>query len=132
MLLHRFVTIQLFHFTVQPFWPIGTGIGRGFLGAFDAVWMMKRFSAGDDPIEVLKEREAIMTVLPYSFAATSPREIAKYTIDPRTRYANFDALAPAGDISHLYDSDDPSVVRKVEDTATDSSPISNGPTTLGE
>ena len=101
------------YINLQPFWPVGTGIGRGFLGAFDAAWMMKRFSAGDNPIEIITEREAILTLLPYSSSTSSPRDIAKYTIDPRTRYANLDSLEPAGDVTHLFDSDDPSVAGKV-------------------
>lgn len=115
---------------MQPFWPIGTGIGRGFLGAFDAAWMMKRFSAGVDPIDLLKEREAIMTILPYSFASTSPKDIAKYTIDPRTRYRNYDSLVPAGDVSNLYDSDDPSVLSSVQGAA-ESKTGSDAPNEIG-
>ena len=90
-------------YTLQPFWPEGTGIGRGFLGAFDAAWMMKRFLAGVDPVELLKEREAGMTVLPHCSTTSIQKDSAKFTIDPRTRYKNFDTLSPAGDVSHLYD-----------------------------
>merc|ERR1712157_501322 len=28
---------------LNPFWPMGTGIGRGFQGAFDAAWLCKTF-----------------------------------------------------------------------------------------
>ena len=27
---------------LEPFWPTGTGIARGFLGGLDAVWMMRQ------------------------------------------------------------------------------------------
>lgn len=42
--------------TLQPFWPLGTGVARGFLAAFDAAWMVKRWAEGAEPLEVLAER----------------------------------------------------------------------------
>lgn len=42
--------------TLQPFWPLGTGVARGFLAAFDAAWMVKRWAEGTGPLEVLAER----------------------------------------------------------------------------
>lgn len=66
---------------------------------------MQRFSAGVDPIEVLKEREAILTLLPQTSPGMLQRDIGKYTIDPRTRYKNVSGLVPPGDVSHLYDTD---------------------------
>nr|XP_058163242.1 F-actin-monooxygenase MICAL1 isoform X8 [Dasypus novemcinctus] len=42
---------------VEPFWPLGTGVARGFLAAFDAAWMVKRWAEGTGPLEVLAERE---------------------------------------------------------------------------
>jgi len=41
---------------LQPFWPLGTGVARGFLAAFDAAWMVKRWAEGAGPLEVLAER----------------------------------------------------------------------------
>lgn len=43
-------------FSPQPFWPLGTGVARGFLAAFDAAWMVRRWAAGTPPLEVLAER----------------------------------------------------------------------------
>lgn len=43
-------------FSSQPFWPLGTGVARGFLAAFDAAWMVRRWAAGTPPLEVLAER----------------------------------------------------------------------------
>lgn len=43
-------------FPSQPFWPLGTGVARGFLAAFDAAWMVRRWAAGTPPLEVLAER----------------------------------------------------------------------------
>ena len=71
---------------------------------------MKRFSAGVDPIEVLKEREAILTLLPQISSSMLQRDTVKYSIDLRTRYKNVSGLVPPGDVSHLYDTDSSSNV----------------------
>ncbi|XP_023968063.1 F-actin-monooxygenase MICAL1 isoform X2 [Chrysemys picta bellii] len=42
---------------VEPFWPLGTGVARGFLAAFDAAWMVKRWAAGTAPLDLLAERD---------------------------------------------------------------------------
>ena len=57
----------------QPFWPTGTGCARGFLGAFDAAWMLKRLCVGVSPLELLEEREAIYYLLPQ----TTPERLQK-------------------------------------------------------
>ena len=66
---------------------------------------MKGFSAGVDPIDLLKEREAILTLLPQTSPGMLQRDISKYTIDPRTRYKNVGGLMPLGDVTYLYDTD---------------------------
>lgn len=48
--------VPLSPFSPQPFWPLGTGVARGFLAAFDAAWMVRRWVAGTPPLEVLAER----------------------------------------------------------------------------
>lgn len=40
----------------QPFWPMGTGIARGFLAAMDSGWMVRSWAQGKTPLEVLAER----------------------------------------------------------------------------
>lgn len=87
---------------VQPFWPTGTGGARGFLGTFDAAWMMKRFAANEDPLELLKEREAIYLLLPN---IVIEKNHAEYTIDPATRYLTsaLRGLVPRVDVTSLYD-----------------------------
>ena len=81
---------------------------------------MKRFSAGVDPIELLKEREAIFTLLPQTSPGMLQRDITKYTIDPRTRYKNVGGLVPPGDVTHLYDNDSSSkVVNSPMETSDD-------------
>lgn len=54
----HWILIELFPIppTLQPFWPLGTGVARGFLAAFDAAWMVKRWAEGAKPLEVLAER----------------------------------------------------------------------------
>ena len=42
--------------SLQPFWPIGTGIGRGFLAALDSAWMVRSWSQGNAPLDVLAAR----------------------------------------------------------------------------
>ena len=82
---------------------------------------MKRFSAGVDPIELLKEREAILTLLPQTSPGVLQRDVSKYTIDPRTRYKNVGGLVPPGDVSHLYDCDDTNVANEVKSSMKTSS-----------
>ena len=90
---------------------------------------MKRFSAGVDPIDLLKEREGILTLLPQTSPAVLQKQVAKYTIDPKTRYKNVSSLVPAGDVSHLYDQDDsvhPSVENSEETRHLDSHLVLEG------
>ena len=90
---------------------------------------MKRFSAGVDPIELLKEREAILTLLPQTSPGMLQKDIGKYTIDPRTRYKNVGGLLPPGDVSHLYDtgsSTSPDVINSPRRLSSDVIPTELG------
>jgi len=49
---------------LEPFWPQGTGAARGFLGAIVAVWMFGGFCFGQDPLDLLQERESVFGLLP--------------------------------------------------------------------
>ena len=71
---------------MQPFWPTGSGCGRGFLGAFDAAWMLKRFCGGTPPLELVEEREALFYLLPQTTPERLAKNLTGYTIDPKTRY----------------------------------------------
>lgn len=44
---------------VEPFWPLGTGIARGFLAAFDTAWMVRSWGLGTPHLKVLAERERV-------------------------------------------------------------------------
>lgn len=41
---------------LQPFWPMGTGVARGFLAALDSAWMIRSWAQGRAPLDVLAER----------------------------------------------------------------------------
>ena len=66
--------------------------------------MLKRFASGDDSIDLLKEREAILTLLPQISPGFLRKDIKRYTVDPSTRYYNV-KLLPIPQVSHLFDTD---------------------------
>ncbi|XP_061628515.1 F-actin-monooxygenase mical2b isoform X2 [Phyllopteryx taeniolatus] len=76
---------------LEPFWPMGTGCARGFLGAFDTAWMVKAFAQGKNPLEILAERESIYRLLPQTTTENISKNFDQYTIDPATRYPNLNS-----------------------------------------
>uniref|UniRef100_A0A8C8S2E7 Molecule interacting with CasL protein 1 n=1 Tax=Pelusios castaneus TaxID=367368 RepID=A0A8C8S2E7_9SAUR len=78
---------------VEPFWPLGTGVARGFLAAFDTAWMVKRWAAGTSPLDVLAERESIYQQLSQTSPDNTNKNISQYSIDPTTRYPNINLKA---------------------------------------
>ncbi|KAF6115029.1 microtubule associated monooxygenase, calponin and LIM domain containing 1 [Phyllostomus discolor] len=89
---------------VEPFWPLGTGVARGFLAAFDAAWMVKRWAEGAKPLEVLAERESLYQLLSQTSPENMHRNVAQYGLDPATRYPNLNlqAVSP-NQVRDLYD-----------------------------
>ncbi|XP_068275253.1 F-actin-monooxygenase MICAL1 isoform X1 [Nyctibius grandis] len=88
---------------VEPFWPLGTGVARGFLAAFDAAWMVRRWAAGTPPLEVLAERESIYQHLSQTSPDNTNKNISQYSIDPATRYPNINLQAiKASQVRDLY------------------------------
>ncbi|XP_030147784.4 F-actin-monooxygenase MICAL1 isoform X4 [Taeniopygia guttata] len=88
---------------VEPFWPLGTGVARGFLAAFDAAWMVRRWAAGTAPLEVLAERESIYQRLSQTSPDNTNKNISQYSIDPATRYPNINLQAiKASQVRDLY------------------------------
>ncbi|XP_051495129.1 F-actin-monooxygenase MICAL1 isoform X2 [Apus apus] len=88
---------------VEPFWPLGTGVARGFLAAFDAAWMVRRWAAGTPPLEVLAERESIYQHLSQTSPDNTNKNISQYSIDPATRYPNINLQAiKAHQVRDLY------------------------------
>ena len=94
---------------LEPFWPTGTGIARGFLGAFDAVWMVRQWASGDmSPIEIMEERESILKMLPQTTPENITKDFKNITIIPKTRYPNLPKhLFSSQQVRHLYSSDTP-------------------------
>ncbi|CAM4682151.1 unnamed protein product [Lepidochelys olivacea] len=78
---------------VEPFWPLGTGVARGFLAAFDTAWMVKRWAAGTSPLDLLAERESIYQQLSQTSPDNTNKNTSQYSIDPTTRYRNINLQA---------------------------------------
>uniref|UniRef100_A0A8C7QM70 Molecule interacting with CasL protein 1 n=1 Tax=Oncorhynchus mykiss TaxID=8022 RepID=A0A8C7QM70_ONCMY len=70
----------------QPFWPLGTGIARGFLAAFDTAWMVRSWGKGRPHMEVLAERESIYQLLSQTTPENTSKKYSAFSIDPATRY----------------------------------------------
>ncbi|XP_066439654.1 F-actin-monooxygenase MICAL2 isoform X3 [Eleutherodactylus coqui] len=88
---------------LEPFWPMGTGCARGFLAAFDTAWMVKSWSQGISPLELLAERESIYRLLPQTTPENISKNFDQYTIDPGTRYPNLNSsCVRAHQVKHLY------------------------------
>jgi len=94
---------------LEPFWPTGTGIARGFLGAFDTVWAMRQFAAGDmSATEIMAEREAILKLLPQTTQENITKDFKNMSIIPTSRYPNLPKhLYSTMQVGHLYNSDKP-------------------------
>ncbi|XP_056674637.1 F-actin-monooxygenase MICAL1 isoform X2 [Monodelphis domestica] len=89
---------------VEPFWPLGTGVARGFLAAFDAAWTVKLWAKGTQPLEVLAERESLYQLLSQTSPENMHRNITQYTLDPASRYPNLNlrSVTPQ-QVRDLYD-----------------------------
>ncbi|NWX88274.1 MICA3 monooxygenase, partial [Nothoprocta pentlandii] len=90
---------------LEPFWPMGTGIARGFLAAMDSAWMVRSWSLGASPLEVLAE--SIYRLLPQTTPENVSKNFSHYSIDPATRYPNINVnfLRPQ-QVRHLYNTGD--------------------------
>ncbi|XP_078276581.1 F-actin-monooxygenase mical1-like isoform X1 [Rhinoraja longicauda] len=89
---------------VEPFWPLGTGIARGFLAAFDAAWSVRKWSKGIAPVEILAERESIYQLLSQTTPDNTSKKISQYSIDPLTRYRHLNlSYFKPHQVQHLYD-----------------------------
>ncbi|XP_067347194.1 protein-methionine sulfoxide oxidase mical3b isoform X4 [Channa argus] len=77
---------------LEPFWPMGTGIARGFLAALDSAWMIKRWAQGGAPLDVLAERESLYRLLPQTTSENMQKNINLFSVNPATRYLNISPL----------------------------------------
>ncbi|XP_035704208.1 F-actin-monooxygenase MICAL2 isoform X2 [Folsomia candida] len=93
---------------LEPFWPLGLGISRGFLASYDAAWMIRSWGKGRASVcEVLAERESIYRMLPQTTHENLNKDYDKYSIDPSSRYTkiNFNSVG-ARQVRNLFDSDE--------------------------
>ncbi|KAF7650434.1 hypothetical protein LDENG_00126280 [Lucifuga dentata] len=89
---------------LEPFWPMGTGVARGFLAALDSAWMIRCWALGGAAVDVLAERESLYRLLPQTTPENMHKNIRVYTVDPATRYANAQPLlTTAAQVRHLVD-----------------------------
>ncbi|KAJ8372805.1 hypothetical protein AAFF_G00276600 [Aldrovandia affinis] len=92
---------------VEPFWPLGTGIARGFLAALDAAWMVRQWGLGVPHMEVMAERESIYQLLSQTTPENTSKNHSLYSIDPATRYPNVNLTSiKPNQVQHLYDFED--------------------------
>ncbi|XP_041655713.1 F-actin-monooxygenase mical1 [Cheilinus undulatus] len=91
---------------VEPFWPLGTGIARGFLAAFDTAWMVRSWGMGVPHLKVLAERESIYQILSQTTPENTSKNYSQYSINPKTRYTSVNLSAiHSNQVQHLYDAD---------------------------
>lgn len=94
---------------LEPFWPTGTGIARGFLAALDTAWACKRFSEQKTErncLELLCERESIYQLLSQTTHDNLNKNYQEYTIDPSSRYVNLNwnlKMFNENQVKHLFD-----------------------------
>ncbi|KAM3872130.1 F-actin-monooxygenase mical1 [Diretmus argenteus] len=100
---------------VEPFWPLGTGIARGFLASFDAVWMVRSWGMGVPHLKVLAERESIYQLLSQTTPDNTSKNYAGYSIDPSTRYQHINLSSiKTSQVQHLYDVDKSNPPSKIQ------------------
>ncbi|GAA6235065.1 protein-methionine sulfoxide oxidase mical3a-like [Lates japonicus] len=89
---------------LEPFWPMGTGVARGFLAALDSAWMIRSWAQGGAPLDVLADRENLYRLLPQTTPENMQKNISLFSVDPTTRYLNVNPLTitPA-QVRHLVD-----------------------------
>ncbi|KAK6314998.1 hypothetical protein J4Q44_G00145270 [Coregonus suidteri] len=87
---------------LEPFWPMGTGIARGFLAALDSAWMVRSWAQGLAPLDLLAERESLYRLLPQTTPEKANKNFGQYTVDPATRYPNINPqLITPAQVGHL-------------------------------
>ncbi|XP_016386292.1 protein-methionine sulfoxide oxidase mical3a [Sinocyclocheilus rhinocerous] len=101
---HKLLVALVGDSLLEPFWPMGTGIARGFLAAMDAAWMVRSWAHGSSPLEVLAERESIYRLLPQTTPENVSKNFSQYSVDPTTRYPNISLhKVRPNQVRHLLD-----------------------------
>ncbi|XP_052386949.1 protein-methionine sulfoxide oxidase mical3a isoform X19 [Carassius gibelio] len=102
---HKLLVALVGDSLLEPFWPMGTGIARGFLAGMDAAWMVRSWAQGSSPLEVLAERESIYRLLPQTTPENVSKNFSQYSVDPTTRYPNISLhQVRPNQVRHLLDS----------------------------
>ncbi|XP_028150105.1 F-actin-monooxygenase Mical isoform X7 [Diabrotica virgifera virgifera] len=118
---YRLLKILVGDSLLEPFWPTGSGCARGFLSSLDAAWAIRSWSLGvASSLEVLAERESIYRLL----AQTTPDNLNKdwksYTLDPATRYPNFNkTVVLSHHVLALFDTDNPASIERMKRTSNE-------------
>ncbi|XP_072310082.1 protein-methionine sulfoxide oxidase mical3b isoform X2 [Eucyclogobius newberryi] len=87
---------------LEPFWPMGTGIARGFLAGLDTAWMIRSWAKGGALLDVLAMRESLYRVLPQTTPENMQKNFSLHTLNPTTRYANVNTqLITPAQVRHL-------------------------------
>ncbi|KAM4734456.1 protein-methionine sulfoxide oxidase mical3a isoform 19-T22 [Anableps anableps] len=121
---HKLLVALVGDSLLEPFWPMGTGIARGFLAAMDSGWMVKSWAQGKTPLEVLAERESIYRLLPQTTPENVSKNFSQYSVDPTTRYPNISLnfLRPS-QVRHLFDTGEGREIRiEIENVINSSTP----------
>ncbi|XP_058501714.1 protein-methionine sulfoxide oxidase mical3a isoform X22 [Solea solea] len=121
---HKLLVALVGDSLLEPFWPMGTGIARGFLAAMDSGWMVKSWAQGKTPLEVLAERESIYRLLPQTTPENVSKNFNQYSVDPTTRYPNISLnfLKPS-QVRHLVDTGESREMRiEIENVINSSTP----------
>ncbi|XP_053506001.1 protein-methionine sulfoxide oxidase mical3b [Ictalurus furcatus] len=104
---HRLLVALVGDSLLEPFWPMGTGIARGFLAAMDTAWMVRSWGMRLEPLDVLAERESVYRLLPQTTPENVSKNYSQYSLDPGTRYPNLNTQAiNASQVCHLIDTDE--------------------------
>ena len=81
---------------MEPFWPEGLGVNRGFLSALDAVWLLTNFHRTGHTTDVnlaLSKRAELLEKLRQLSAFTKDNllkpEFGNYALLPSSRYKLF-------------------------------------------
>ncbi|XP_029616701.1 protein-methionine sulfoxide oxidase mical3a isoform X2 [Salmo trutta] len=99
---HRLLVTLVGDSLLEPFWPMGTGIARGFLAALDSAWMVRSWAQGLAPLDLLAERESLYRLLPQASPENVNKNFGQYTVDPATRYPNINPqLITPAQVGHL-------------------------------
>lgn len=107
---------------LEPFWPTGSGCARGFLSSMDAAYAIKLFSnQRNSSLAVLAQRESVYRLLAQTTPENIQRNVGAYTLEPASRYPNFNRSAvTVYHVKNLLDTDDPSLL---EQTFADTSVV---------